>query len=540
MSEQEDIPTAPRRRKTLRRKLIWAGVVVAVLLALIFTPPLLNANRLKRRIVTSISNSLGRPVHIDNVTLTLLPVPAFTLEGVTVGEDPTFGYEPVIRADSVRATIRASSLWRRQVELGTIRFDSPSVNLVRRKDGRWNLESILIHAAQEDAAPTAQAKAGPAPRFPYIEATGARVNVKLGEEKLPIALTETDFALWLPSPEQWRVRLEAKPTRTNSGASDTGIITAEATLQRAAHLAEVPIEMTATWKRLPLGEATRVLLKSDAGWRGSVEAFASLHGTLGDAVVNGTLKIGGLRRAEFIPAHPLDVNMECTAHMAIAAAVLREPMCTASPAPITHLGFGAVAGPPASAVYATADTLDLTGLKTTNLRVGTPKASLAWLTDFVRLRSPEFAGIATPTGDVSASFVEDSGHWTGELNGKIQLKSLGGKPEDAGAREFRVASTGDGIALDPLNLTFADRTPLLLTGTATSSSIVLRLAGTTTSSQVTTLETTIPPLQAALKKALPEISTAPAKVDVSCSLLDEATCVSTRAAEPQKKTGRHR
>ena len=34
-----------------------------------------------------------------------------------------------------------------------------------------------MHAAQVGIAPTAQRKPGPEPRFPYIEATGGRINV---------------------------------------------------------------------------------------------------------------------------------------------------------------------------------------------------------------------------------------------------------------------------------------------------------------------------------------------------------------------------
>ncbi len=109
----------PRRR---RRWLIALCVVVAVLL-LLLTPPLLNVNRLKRRIATSISASLGRPVQLDGVTMHLLPVPGFTLQNFVVSEDPAFGSEPVIRANVVDVTLRPSSLWRRQVECSSMTFE---------------------------------------------------------------------------------------------------------------------------------------------------------------------------------------------------------------------------------------------------------------------------------------------------------------------------------------------------------------------------------------------------------------------------------
>lgn len=542
MSENQQT-AAPRPRRVLKLRWIAVGAFVALVLVLLFTPPLVNANRWKKRIVTSMSSSLGRPVHIDDVQLNLLPVPGFTLRNVVVSEDPGFGFEPVIRAERVKANIRVSSLWRQQVEFGTVTFDSPSVNLVRRADGRWNLESILLHASQENAAPTAQPKAGPAPRFPYIEATGARVNVKLGDEKLPIALTETDFALWLPSPEEWRVRLEAKPTRTNSGASDTGLIRAEVTLRRAARLQDVPIEMTASWSKLPLGEATRVLTRSDAGWRGAVEASVTLHGTLSDAVLNGNLKVGGLRRAEFIPAHPMDLSMECSAHMAVATAVLREPACTLSPTPITHMGFGVVASAPQSAIYANADRLDLTGLKVSGLRVGSPNVSLAWLANFAHLWSQGTPQFETPKGSASGSFaLEDSG-WQGEFHGSMTVKSLDAPKGEPSERPFSISAEGSQFTLAPYNLTYAERTPLLFSATASRANMTLRLTGSGTPHQVLFLGTILPPLTDGFRQALPPLGgDAEMKVDLTCtrSWGAEQTCVAAKAAEPVRPRGRRR
>src|SRR5437879_4564057 len=116
-------PTEPsrdlRRRPFIRRFLpVFLFLLAVLLLALV--PPLVNVSRFKHRIVTSISTTLGRPVHLDRVSLTLLPLPGFTLENFVVEEEPRFGFEPIIRANSVRVTLRATSLWRRQAELSRL------------------------------------------------------------------------------------------------------------------------------------------------------------------------------------------------------------------------------------------------------------------------------------------------------------------------------------------------------------------------------------------------------------------------------------
>ena len=78
-----------------RRRVILAAVVIVLVAALALTPPLINVDRLRHRIATSMSQSLGRPVHLDRVSFHLLPMPGFTLENLVVSEDPAFGYEPV-------------------------------------------------------------------------------------------------------------------------------------------------------------------------------------------------------------------------------------------------------------------------------------------------------------------------------------------------------------------------------------------------------------------------------------------------------------
>src|ERR1700744_4967525 len=192
MDSSEQIPAGRARR---RQSVMMALALLLVVLLLAITPPLLNVSRYQRRIVMSMSESMGRPVHLDNVTLHLLPMPGFTLQNFVVSEDPAFGNEPTIRANEVTATLRLSSLWQQRVEFSSVKFEDPSVNLVRSTDGRWNLEGVLLHASHVDTAPTAQQRPGAAPRLPYIEATGGGINLKLGNEKWPVARSPADFAL---------------------------------------------------------------------------------------------------------------------------------------------------------------------------------------------------------------------------------------------------------------------------------------------------------------------------------------------------------
>ena len=328
--DPEDLEPKPIRLPDRRRVAYVLCVLLAVLLAIVL-PPLLNVNRFRRQTASSIAASLGRPVHMDSLTLSLLPLPALTLTNFVVSEDPAFGAEPVIRANSVRATLRWSSLWRRRVEFSRISLDETSLNLVQRSDGRWNIESILLQASRMEAAPTAQSAVGRAPRFPYIEAANARINVKRNLEKLPLSLTDAEFALWLPQPQQWKLRLEGHPTRTDNASADTGRLRLQGTLGKADAMPNVPVDLAADWSLAPLGAVSTLLTGADAGFRGEMNLHASVLGTLGANTLETRLQLNGIRRADFVPAQTLDASLACKAQASDLFYRLTEIRCAYPP-----------------------------------------------------------------------------------------------------------------------------------------------------------------------------------------------------------------
>jgi hypothetical protein len=525
------------------RRWAFAGTAAAVLLILALTPPYLNVNRLQRRIAASMSASLGRPVHLDRVSLHLLPLPGFTLENLVVSEDPAFGDEPVISANTVQITLRPSSLFRRQVELSSIRFVEPSLNLVRNAQGRWNLQSLLMHAAQVNTAPTVQQKPGPAPRFPYIEATGARVNVKLGAEKKPFSLTDADFALWLPTPAEWRVRLEAHPARTDENIGDPGVLKLEGGLQRAASMADVPVDLTASWEGAPLGEASRLLSGEDAGWRGKLTVNATLTGKLGAAKLTAKAHIEELRRSDFVPPRSLELLFDCSGTVDVTTAVATTPACKlTSPAD------------KALQVSAVSDSVDLSRLAQpetlVGLRVGSPSLPESWLLDAARLFSQRIPRGVAGAGKLAGSLVLTPGDdgappfWHGSLRGDVGLLPGLPAPHTPAPRPgLLLTGAPAGVSLEPLNLMPpGNYPPLLLSGIANRSGYTLRLFGTATPDELKALLQAMPPLADGVPAALPELagpSGKPMRLDLTCTRLWRAGQTCTQAApEPVKKKRR--
>jgi AsmA protein len=568
-SEETQESAARRPRLGLfhwRYIVIYLILIGLVLLAVL--PPLVNVGRFKRRIVTSISTSIGRPVHLDNVSLVLLPFPAFKLENFVVEEAPAFGAEPVIHANNVVATLRFSSLWRRKVEFSKISLEEPSINLVHMppaglNPGKWNVESILLQAAKIPAAPTAQVKAGPDPRFPYIEATGARFNIKYGDEKMPLSLTEADFALWLPQPQQWRVRIEGKPTRTDTSASDTGTVSLEGTLGRAERFDLIPIELSGEWRNAPLGEASRVVTGRDAGLRGELRLNISAHGTVGESTVKASLQLRGARRAEFVPPQSLDLRVECQAAAAETFHAFHDVRCSWPP-------------PTAPSLIAfTSDIADVRNAAATPFEIGTPGLPAGTLLEWLRIASPRVSPELAATGLLTGSLTRKTagGFYSGHLGvtgATIAGGAIGDSPITLGDVTLGTAATAEAPAhpasgsrnrtkapttsetsagefvMAPATLTLGGKEPALLEGRFDRNGYSLHLYGNVLPSRLMALAGSLPQFGDGLRAVLPAPTVPPAKelpthIDVTSTRLwgGEQSWVKT-AAKPAKAAGNKR
>jgi AsmA family len=303
----------PQEGRRSRRKLVIALALVVALLLALFLPPLVNLKKYRRSITNSISGALGRSVSVGEMQLRLLPTPGIEMTDFTVAEDPAFGYEPALHANSMIASLRLSSLWRGRLEVSRISLDEASLNLVKNDAGLWNVASVLLRASQIPNAATGQRHAGPSPRFPYVEATNARINFKDGVEKRPFSLTNAEFAMWQAGSGEWRLRLKAQPVRTDLELhlSDTGQLTVEGSLRRAATIAAMPVNLTAEWNGAQLGQASRLLAGVDSGWRGDLDVSATIEGTAGDLQLKTRVRIGNLQRQEFQPASALNLDASC-------------------------------------------------------------------------------------------------------------------------------------------------------------------------------------------------------------------------------------
>ncbi|MBZ5615440.1 MAG: AsmA family protein [Acidobacteriia bacterium] len=373
-----------------------ASVVALVLILFLFRP---GVYRLRNRISNSIGSALGRKVELDNVHFHLLPRPGFALEGLVIYDVPEFSAEPMIRAQDVSAAIRFRSLLRGRLEIATLSATEPSINLVRNDEGRWNLASLLERNAQIPAAPTGKPASERRPAFPYLEATGARINFKLGQTKKSYALINADVALWQESENSWGARLKAEPVRTDFNLTDTGLVQINATWQRAPNLRLTPVEIAAQWQNGQLGQITKLLSGRDRGWRGGVTFTAKISGTPEALRIETRTAIDGFRRYDIAGSENVRLATVCSGQYNTVTSTLADLLCE------SPVSSGTVRLRGNLAVVAQKPTYDLT--------LEADKVPVDSLVRLLRQAKQRIPGDLTATGLLNAQFRATRGFFTG-------------------------------------------------------------------------------------------------------------------------------
>ena len=91
-------------RKWWKLVLLAAAIVVVVQIAV---SVLVRTHRLHNYLIAHLEKAFGRPVQVTHFNIEMLPSPRLYATGVTVGEDPAFGYEYFLRAENLTASLRS-------------------------------------------------------------------------------------------------------------------------------------------------------------------------------------------------------------------------------------------------------------------------------------------------------------------------------------------------------------------------------------------------------------------------------------------------
>jgi len=341
-----EAPAASNSRSRLLAR-VFVGALLGWLLVSLMNEAgtlLIRHTRLGRSITSHLETAFGRSVEVGNYRFTLWAGPEVVAEDVTVSEDPRFGNEYFLRAESLSARMRLAGLLRGHLVLGRVLLTRPSLNLVRNETGDWNFEEWLPRP--ENSLPAAGFSGPVTRRVPgfvlnRIEVDGGRINVKIGDEKLPFALIDVDGFVEPDAPGQWRLDLTAAPLRAPVVLQQPGVLRLAGEVGGTSSRLR-PANLQFYWSDASVSDLLRLARNDDEGIRGmmglEVDAKAledvwtmSLHGN-----------VSGLHRWD-LAARSDNPSLAVRAELrADPAKSLFQIADGAIEAPHSHLGFTGV------------------------------------------------------------------------------------------------------------------------------------------------------------------------------------------------------
>ncbi|MGH9849201.1 MAG: AsmA family protein [Blastocatellia bacterium] len=295
-----------RSSKWFKPTLIAVGALVALLLALLAIPRIIDINTYRGQLVAQLEQTLGRSVKLGAMDLSVLPSVKVKVDEVEIGDDPQFASGHFVKAKSVRLQLGLWSLLRGDPQVSGIELVGPEVVLIKAQDSKWNWSTLKpLQSDKQDSSTAPFDLLVSDGRFtmidrnvsPPAEKTYTGVNVALDDFSPRQAF---DFVIGLTMPGEKAGKLEI--------AGEAGPIDANDS-------AQTPIDA-----RLKLDQVEVASLESLFGVQspraGRLTADVEVKGKLAEGLAaNGEIKAEQFRLVEGVePSNtPLDANFKLTA-----------------------------------------------------------------------------------------------------------------------------------------------------------------------------------------------------------------------------------
>src|SRR5271163_875719 len=297
------LDSAPPRRRSWSRRFRWLVTLLIFLwLADFGVSLLIRHTRLQRRLTARLESVFGRSVEVGRYDFTLWGGPTLEAQSVSFGEDPRFGHEYFLHAESLTVRLRWQSFFRGHMELGAISLESPSLNLVRNGEGDWNVAEWLPKSAASatpaSASSFVSSSVPGAVRFGRIDVSSGRINFKRGDEKIPFALTDVNGYIEPDRSGRWTLNLEAVPARAAVLLQQAG------TIRVSGHVGGTssrlrPAVLDLAWDAASLSDLLHLARGYDFGVRGDMGLVVHAE-TQGDNwALRGRAELRRLHRWDF-------------------------------------------------------------------------------------------------------------------------------------------------------------------------------------------------------------------------------------------------
>lgn len=262
--------------------------------------PTLDGSRWGGDIARHLEQALGRRVSFEKVHFTLFSGPGFSLENVTIGEDPRFGREPFAFVPSMQVRVRPDRLLFGEIRLSTLRLAEPSLNLVKRSDETWNVVELLRRLGAPRRAPLHL--------FPTFEMKDARVYLKFGARKTTLYLLDASLAVYPERSGKVTMRFSGSPARTDRAGNGFGHLRGDVYWRLNAPAEQDVLEADLDLEPSNLSEMTTLIEGHDLGVHGTVTSRLHASGPLRALRIGGNMRLDEVHRWDLIPANGGDLR----------------------------------------------------------------------------------------------------------------------------------------------------------------------------------------------------------------------------------------
>jgi AsmA protein len=296
-------------KKLLKIVAIIIGVLIVIAVILSFA---IDANTFKPKLEAELTDALGRPVRVGNLSLSLFSG-GVSADNIAIADDPQFSKTPFVQAKSLKVGVEMIPLiFSKTINITELTLNDPQISLVKSENGAtWNFSSIGTKAGSSSAGtqPAATPSANeqkPAPSNTEPSSTGpasqpnlsvAKLNVNNGRvtiskadstepvrvyDKVDIAVKNFSFTNSFP----FEVAANLPSGGTLKLNGDAGPI-------NASNAALTPLNAKLNVKKMNL--ATSGFIDPAAGIGGIADLDGTVTSDGRDAKVNGTLNVSGLK-----------------------------------------------------------------------------------------------------------------------------------------------------------------------------------------------------------------------------------------------------
>lgn len=286
--------TTPAKSLFSRALRIAVAAVLLVVAAGIVAPFVTMASY-SGRIREALEAALGRRVEFQKLHLTLFSGPGFLLDSVTIGEDPRYGLESFAFVPTLDARLRLDKLLLGRIQFSSLRLVDPSLNLVKKDDGTWNVVTLVERLSSPRRVPLSL--------FPVIEISAGRLNFKLGVRKTTLYISDSDLSIYPERSGKLYLQFSGSPARTDRAGNGFGHFrgTANWYLVPSGSNAN-QLEANLILDPSNLSEITTLFEGYDIGVHGTISSRMRIEGPATALRLAGELRLEDVHRWDLLPS----------------------------------------------------------------------------------------------------------------------------------------------------------------------------------------------------------------------------------------------